>query len=92
MDRLNEEFFSEAGKKFADNFKLVFNPEMFLLGVELGDEGEAYAMTPQHAKRLNAHIAHVIANYEKQFGEIKGGEWNPNVKSPFQISPPQSEK
>lgn len=90
MDRLNEEFFSQVEKKHVDNFKLVFNPEIFLLGVELGENGEAYSMSPQHAKRLHAHIGHVISNYEKQFGEIKGGEWNPNVKSPFQISSPNN--
>lgn len=48
-----------------------------------GETGVTYAMTPQHMKRLAQYVAHQIADYEGQFGEIKA-EWKPGIQSPIQ--------
>jgi hypothetical protein len=89
MDKLNNDFFADTPKEFPDSFKLVFGPDVFILGIQYGDSGDALALTPAHAKRLAAHMAHAVANYEKAHGAIQGGEWNPNTPSPIQISPDQ---
>lgn len=83
MDRLNDEFFNNTEKIFPDSFKVVGNEEIFLMGVQTGEEGAIFALTPAHAKRLAQHIAHAITLYEKQYGEIKA-QWSPMVKSPIQ--------
>lgn len=77
-----------APKLFCENIRLGFTREYFALGLSSGAEGEVYAVTPGHAKRLQQYLAHEIAKFEKEYGTINA-EWNPNIVSPVQkINPP----
>lgn len=80
----------EAPKRFAENMAIRFTPEYFVLGINSGSEGTAFALTPAHAKRLQQYLAHRIEEYEKENGEI-AAEWDPNVKSPVQRANPPTE-
>jgi len=71
-------------KIFCENVLVGYGPEAFVLVLKSGDEDEAYAVTPAHAKRIAQHITHQVAEYEKQFGTIDTA-WDPNVKSPIQV-------
>jgi len=53
------------------------------MGLRSGTQASIYSLTPQHAKRLQQYLAHQIADFEKQHGEIKA-EWVPGVVSPMQ--------
>ena len=53
------------------------------MGMITGENGIAYALSPQHMKRLAQYLAHQISDYEKQFGEIHA-EWKPGIQSPIQ--------
>lgn len=48
-----------------------------------GENGIAYALSPQHMKRLSQYLTHQIAEYEKQFSTIEA-EWTPGIQSPIQ--------
>ncbi len=86
MDLLNEDLFRNSSKKFCDNAKAGFREDHFLLALASGADTQVLVFTPEHAKRLMQHLTHVVSSYEKNHGEIKA-EWNPNILSPFQISP-----
>lgn len=79
---------NKAPKQFCENITAGFSPEFFVLGLQTGVNGTAYAITPQHAKRLAQYLTHQVTEFEKQFGEIKA-QWNPNIQSPIQIKPGQ---
>ncbi len=53
------------------------------MGMITGENGIAYALTPQHMKRLAQYLAHQIEDYEKKFGAINA-EWKPGIESPIQ--------
>ena len=74
---------SKVPKRFCENIACAFSQEFFILSMLTGEEGAAYALSPQHAKRLAQYLAHQIAEYEKQFGAIKA-EWVPGIQSPIQ--------
>ena len=48
-----------------------------------GETGIAYALSPQHMKRLSQYLTHQIEEYEKNFSEIQA-EWKPGIRSPIQ--------
>ena len=78
----------KAPKLFCENIKLGFTKEYFVLALSSGDQATFYSLTPEHAKRLQMYLAHEIAGFEKEHGEIKA-EWTPNVVSPLQkLNPP----
>jgi hypothetical protein len=79
-----------APKLFAENIKVGFTPEYFVLGLSSGAQAQIYALSPAHAKRLQQYLEHEIANFEKKHGEITA-EWNPNVVSPVQKANPPTE-
>ena len=74
---------SKVPKQFCENISAAFSQEFFVMGMITGENGIAYALTPQHMKRLAQYLAHQIADYEKQFGEIHA-EWKPGIQSPIQ--------
>ncbi|OGG50344.1 hypothetical protein A2704_05360 [Candidatus Kaiserbacteria bacterium RIFCSPHIGHO2_01_FULL_54_36b] len=74
---------SKLPKQFCENIACAFSQEFFIMSMLSGEEAKAYALTPQHMKRLAQYLAHQIAEYEKQFGEIKA-EWTPGIQSPIQ--------
>lgn len=71
-------------KQFCDSITVAYTPEFFAMAMVNGDEIDAYSLTPEHAKRLTQYLQHNVAEYEKQFGEIKS-EWKPGVQSPIQL-------
>lgn len=80
-----------APKLFAENIKVGFTPEYFVLGVSSGAQAQIYALSPAHAKRLQQYLVHEIKNFEEKHGEITA-EWNPNVVSPVQRANPPTEQ
>ena len=63
-----------------------FSPEYFIMVVnEKGEMPLAYALTPQHTKRLYQYLGAKIGEFEKQFGEIKA-KWEPGIQSPIQAA------
>ena len=79
-----------APKLFAENIKVGFTQEYFVLGVSSGSQAQIYALSPAHAKRLKQYLEHEIKNFEKNHGEITA-EWHPNVVSPVQRANPPTE-
>lgn len=79
-----------APKLFAENIKIGFTPEFFIMGISSGAQAQIYSLTPAHAKRLKQYLDHQIKEYETAHGEITA-EWNPNVVSPLQKNNPPLE-
>ena len=80
----------KAPKLFAENIKVGYSPEYFVLGISSGNQAQIYSLTPGHAKRLQQYLQHELKNYEEKHGEITA-EWNPNVVSPVQRNNPPTE-
>ena len=81
----------QAPKLFAENIKIGFSAEYFVLGISSGNQAQIYSLTPGHAKRLVQYLEHEIKEFENKHGEITA-EWNPNVVSPVQrANPPTKE-
>ena len=81
----------KAPKLFAENIKVGFSPEYFVLGISSGNQAQIYSLSPGHAKRLAQYLEHEINEFEAQHGEITA-EWNPNVVSPVQRANPPTEQ
>lgn len=73
----------KAPKLFAENIKIGYTPEYFVMGLSSGSQAQIYSLTPGHAKRLLQYLQHELKGFEEQHGEIKA-EWNPNIVSPMQ--------
>jgi len=80
----------KAPKLLAENIKVGYSPEYFVMGISSGGQAQVYSLTPGHAKRLVQYLEHELKNFESQHGEITA-EWNPNVVSPVQRANPPSE-
>ena len=87
---MKKEDLQQAPKLYAENIKVGFSPEHFVLGISSGSQAQIYALSPAHAKRLQQYLEHEIQNFESKHGEITA-EWNPNVVSPVQRSNPPAE-
>ncbi len=74
---------TKVSKQFCENIAVAFSQEFFVMSMLTGENGIAYALTPQHMKRLAQYLAHQIADYEKQFGVINA-QWSPGMQSPIQ--------
>ena len=74
---------TKVPKQFCENISVAFSQEFYVMAMLAGENCIAYALSPQHMKRLAQYLAHQIADYEKQFGEIKA-EWKPGIQSPIQ--------
>ena len=80
-----------APKLFAENIKVGYTPEYFVMGLSSGAQAQIYALTPAHAKRLLQYLTHEIKNFEEQHGEITA-QWDPNIVSPVQRANPPTEQ
>lgn len=80
----------KAPKLLAENVRIGYSPEFFVMGISSGAQAQAYSFTPAHAKRLQQYLTHQIKEYESQHGEITA-DWNPNVVSPVQKTNPPME-
>lgn len=87
---MKPEDLKNAPKLFAENIRVGYTPEYFVLGVSSGSQSQIYALSPAHAKRLQQYLDHEIKNFETKHGEITA-EWNPNIVSPVQRANPPSE-
>lgn len=72
-----------APKLFAENMKIGYSSDYFILGISSGAQAQVYSLSPAHAKKLQQYLAHQIAEYEEKHGEITA-TWDPNVVSPVQ--------
>lgn len=85
---MKAEDLQKAPKLLCENIRFGYSPEFFIMGLSSGTQTSVYSLTPQHTKRLLKYLAHEIAQFEKQHGEIKA-EWSPNIVSPVQkLNPP----
>jgi hypothetical protein len=73
----------KSPKVFCESIHVAFTPEFFVMSLNSGVQTGIYALTPQHAKRLQQYLTHQVNEYEKVHGEIKA-TWNPNIVSPLQ--------
>ncbi len=71
-------------KQFCDSISIAYSPEYFAFAMFSGQNGNAYAITPEHAKRLLQYLSYNLENYEKTFGTINA-EWSPGIQSPIQM-------
>jgi len=76
---------TKVPKQLCENISVAFSQEYFVMAMITGAEGKAYALTPQHMKRLSQYLAHQLSHYEKKFGEVNA-EWVPGMQSPIQTS------
>jgi len=74
---------SKVPKQFCENISVAYSQEFFIMGMFTGETGIAYALTPQHLKRLAQYLAHQVGEYEGKFGTINA-EWIPGIQSPIQ--------
>ena len=74
---------NKVPKQFCENISVAYSQEFFVMAMMTGEAGIAYALSPQHMKRLSQYLTHQIAEYEKNFSEIKA-EWKPGIMSPIQ--------
>ena len=70
-------------KQFCENVLAGHSQESFVLVMTAGETANAYALTPQHMKRLVQSLTHQVAEYEKRFGQIDAS-WSPGIESPIQ--------
>jgi len=84
---MKSEDLKKAPKLLAENIKIGYSPEFFIMGISSGNQGQVYSLTPGHAKRLQQYLTSELKNFETKHGEIKA-EWNPNVISPVQRQNP----
>ena len=75
--------FSKIPKQFCENIVAGHTGEHFVLIMSVGEQAQAYALTPAHMKRLVQSLSHQVGEYEKQFGEIQA-KWSPGIESPIQ--------
>ncbi len=84
---MKPEDLKKAPKLLAENIKIGYSPEFFVLGITSGNQGQVYSLTPGHAKRLHQYLTHELKNFEEKHGEITA-KWDPNVLSPVQRENP----
>ena len=70
-------------KQFCENVVAGHSQENFVMLLQVGEAAHAYALTPQHMKRLVQSLSHQVDEYEKQFGPIDA-KWSPGIESPIQ--------
>ncbi len=83
--------FQKTPKQFCDSISIAFNKEFFAMAMLNGESHTIYSLTPGHLKRLSQYATHQVAEYEKQFGEIKTEPWTSGVRSPLQMINPKKE-
>jgi len=76
-----------APKLLAENIKIGYSPEFFIIGISSGSDGRVYSLTPGHAKRLQQYLTHELTEYEAKYGSVNA-QWSPNVVSPVQRQNP----
>lgn len=70
-------------KQFCENVLAGHTMESFVMVMLVGETAHAYALAPEHMKRLVQSLSHQVAEYEKRFGTIDAS-WSPGIESPIQ--------
>ena len=86
---MKPEDIKKAPKIFCESINVAFTSEFFVMSLSSGSQTGIYALTPQHAKRLQQYLTHQLSEYEKVNGEVTA-TWNPNIVSPLQPKKPKS--
>ncbi|HEC94131.1 MAG TPA: hypothetical protein ENI56_02015 [Candidatus Kaiserbacteria bacterium] len=76
---------NKVSKQFCENIIVGYTPESFVLAMLVGESGTAYALTPQHMKRLSQYLVDQVQEYEKKYQPIEA-KWPPDVESPIQTT------
>ncbi len=76
---------NKVSKQFCENIVVGYTPESFVMGMLAGESGTAYALTPQHMKRLSQYLVGQVAEYEKKYKHIDA-KWPPDIESPIQTT------
>lgn len=88
---MKKEDLQKAPKLLAENIKIGYSPEYFVLAISSGAQAQAYSLTPAHAKRLKQYLDHELKNFEEQYGEVTA-KWSPNIVSPVQRANPPTDQ
>ncbi len=75
--------FNKIPKQFCEGVVAGHSEENFVIIMSVGENAHAYAITPQHMKRLVQSLSHQMEEYEKKFGVINAA-WSPGIESPIQ--------
>ncbi len=75
--------FNKIPKQFCESVVAGHSEENFVMVMSVGENATAYALTPQHMKRLVQSLSHQLEEYEKKFGSIQAS-WSPGIESPLQ--------
>lgn len=75
--------FNAIPKQFCENVVSSHSAENFVMVMSVGNTAQAYALSPQHMKRLVQSLSHQLEEYEKKFGTIET-TWSPGIESPIQ--------
>lgn len=75
--------FNKIPKQFCEGVVAGHSEENFVIIMSVGENAHAYAITPQHMKRLVQSLSHQVEEYEKKFGVINAA-WSPGIESPIQ--------
>lgn len=70
-------------KQFCENVLAGHSQENFVMLMSVGESATAYALTPQHMKRLLQSLTHQVEEYEAAYGPIDA-KWSPGIESPIQ--------
>jgi hypothetical protein len=87
---MKKEQLKSAPKIFCERASVAYTEEFFVLGLQSGNQGTIYTLTPQHAKRLSQYLAHQVKEFEDKNGDIKAN-WDPNIVSPVQRANPPTD-
>lgn len=75
--------FDKIPKQFCENVVAGHTQENFVIIMSVGGNASAYALTPQHMKRVVQSLSHQLGEYEQKFGLIDA-KWSPGIESPIQ--------
>jgi hypothetical protein len=71
-------------KQFCENVVAGHSQENFVMLLQVGEHATAYALTPEHMKRLVRSLVRQLEEYEKEFGAIDTRR-SLGIKSPIQL-------
>ena len=74
---------NQLPKQFCESVFAGHGQENFTLVLFTGGNPIAFALTPQHMKRLVQSLEHQLEEYERKFGMIDA-KWSPGIESPIQ--------
>jgi hypothetical protein len=74
---------NQIPKIYCDNFVMNSTAEVFQIALFAGGSVNAYALSPEHMKKVSQLIAAKVAEFETNIRPIHA-EWSENIPSPVQ--------